>query len=431
MKKKLATLASVVLIPGGMAANPGMAAVLNRLKALQQQLRNQQVLIEQLQEQVNRQQQPLQTRIAEIAKQEVDSAIEKKTPGEAVVKLGKNIDRIALKGDFRIRYENRNRDDQSRSNRDRMRARFRLGGVWRNRVENWEIAAGLATGEPGIGSATSSNDTWSENDLFETGKINLDYAYAKHTFTLGGTNLTGIFGQQKNPFVTSWLLWDTDVRPAGFTFKAENSGLFGTVGYYDVYNNGDEITEMIGAQIGFSGGSDRLEGTVAAACYSFDDGVWKDVPVRSYASEDFRFQIADLYGELAIPIGETGKLKLYGEYFVNAGADGGPGEGARADMELAPDNENHGWLVGAELKQGKLKLAYAYGGMGEDAAIPGLVDADFTTGIGTDVEGHRVKASYKLTANCYLSLLGQVSENLTRTDVGKVKLYQLDLGYKF
>jgi hypothetical protein len=38
--------------------------------------------------------------------------------------------------------------------------------------------------------------------------------------------LSFIVGQQKNPFETSWLLWDGDVRPTGFTGKADFGKIF-------------------------------------------------------------------------------------------------------------------------------------------------------------------------------------------------------------
>ena len=120
------------------------------------------------------------------------------------------IENLTLEGDLLIRYERRELDvpDGDDKNLDRIRTRFRLGFVWKSLDESWEVGAGLAPGGP---EATRTQDTWSEEEFFGTGDIRLDYAYASHS--LG--DLTFVVGQQKNPFETSWLLWDSDVRPAG------------------------------------------------------------------------------------------------------------------------------------------------------------------------------------------------------------------------
>ena len=148
-------------------------------------------------------------RINELQKQidEQQKTIDELSSQKDTLVLSKHIDNMSIKGDLRVRYERRDRDLAAGGNDvlERMRARFRAGMVWKNSSENWEVGAGLTTG--GV-KGTSTFDTWGEDEFFETGDIRLDYAYGKHT--LGPFKLTA--GQQKNPFETSWLLWDSDLR---------------------------------------------------------------------------------------------------------------------------------------------------------------------------------------------------------------------------
>jgi uncharacterized coiled-coil protein SlyX len=84
--------------------------------------------------------------------------------------LGKGIDGLKLTGDLRVRYEQRNRelegkDDVAKGDGDRtrFRSRLRAGGIWTNTTEDWEVGAGLATGEKN--DDRSTNDTWGSRQL--------------------------------------------------------------------------------------------------------------------------------------------------------------------------------------------------------------------------------------------------------------------------
>ena len=106
--------------------------------------------------------------------------VENSSGTSAITLANKAIDQVKIKGDLRVRYERRDTEYENSDDdyaRDRWRSRFRIGGVWKNKKEDWEVGAGLATGGSG---ATSTNDTWSDDEPFETGDIRLDYAYAKH-----------------------------------------------------------------------------------------------------------------------------------------------------------------------------------------------------------------------------------------------------------
>src|SRR6056297_1772827 len=97
----------------------------------------------------------------------------------AQVNLPDFIESMDIKGDLRVRYDYQDLDEAADNDpKDRLRLRFRMGVAWHNPAENWKIAAGLATGGA---SGNTTNATFSNDAIFETGDIRLDYAYAEHS----------------------------------------------------------------------------------------------------------------------------------------------------------------------------------------------------------------------------------------------------------
>ena len=143
---------------------------------------------------------------------EIEDLKSKKVKG---MKFGKGISGLTLKGDARFRYEARERERQGKEDdsRDRYRIRLRIGGVWHNDDDNWEIGVGLATGETGTGSATSTNQSFSKSGVFQTNDINLDFAYVKHSWE----NVELTIGQHKNPWkaTTTYIVWGRRRPPSG------------------------------------------------------------------------------------------------------------------------------------------------------------------------------------------------------------------------
>ncbi len=339
----------------------------------------------------------------------------------AGIKISKHIDSLKIKGDLRLRYERRDRDKATGDDdsRDRMRTRFRIGGVWVNKDENWEVAAGLATGDDG---ATSTNDTWSNKKFFETGDIRLDYAYARHKLN----DFTFTAGQQKNPFKTSWLLWDSDVRPAGFTANYDIGSFFITAGGYDVIQFGDNFGSLYAGQIGSKLKLGDIKLLFALAYYNYDS-VFEH---SEQPNVDYEFKIADLYASVKIPVDKI-KFDIYGQVFNNFGADGDEGQGVLG-ADLDPEDENLGWVVGLDAKIGKFKCGYAYTQIEADSCVGDLKDADFGTGVNdTDLKGHRIKLGYKITDHCSLGITALLYEALELDDQNEANLYQVDLKYKF
>ena len=343
----------------------------------------------------------------------------------ANLNLQKFTEKVTIKGDLRVRYENKEKDISGEDPTDRMRQRFRLGFQF-DTNENWSIAAGLATGGS---DATSTNDTYSDGAFFETGDLRLDYAYATHKMD----NITLIAGQQKNPFKTTWALWDGDVRPAGFTGMIDLNPAFVTVGWYDVLYSDHDMAQMAAVQAGA-----KLDmATIAVAYYHYQDQpleMVKEVIAPEYGidptamDEDYGYQIIDVYCEADLKM-DMVKITPYFQAFMNLGAEGEDGQGLFGGD---PEDENLGYLLGATVKIDKVKVDVAYARIGEDACNPLLKDSDFGEALDhVDVQGVKAGISYKITDHCSAGFTAYLYEAIERDTDQEPKTYHVDLKYKF
>jgi hypothetical protein len=414
----LLALSLFVSVPFHAAAGDyNQQQIVKELESLKQTITDQQKYIEQLRNQMN--EMSAQEKAGEKGK-----AFARQTSKVALA--NDFIDQLKLKGDLRVRYERRDRTEPSTSNdedkaRDRFRTRLRLGGVWQNKTENWEIGAGVATGGT---SGTSTNDTWGDDSPFESGDLRLDYAYAKHKIN----DFAFTLGQQKNPFVKSWLIWDGDLRPTGLTVHYSNDlGLFTTLSGYVVKLYDDDNTAMMFAgQAGYKNEINNVKITLAAG-YQHYDSVFSD---NEAPNPDYDFHIADIYAQAEFKAGDV-KISPYVQIWSNLGADGNAGEGQLGGT-LEPEDEDLGWVAGLGAKFGKVKLGYAYAVVGADSIYGELKDADFGTGISdTDLKGHKISASYGITKNMSTGITAMLYEADERDNQREVDLYQLDVKYKF
>ena len=124
-----------------------------------------------------------------------------------VVKLPAWVDKMKMKGDLRLRYQEQNTEHDQRSDRVRMRYRLRVG-VDAKVNKHWKVGFGVASGGADPRSTNETLDDW-----FSTKDLRIDYAYAQYQ-PFSWVKLIG--GKFKNPL---WkpkdLLWDGDIRPEG------------------------------------------------------------------------------------------------------------------------------------------------------------------------------------------------------------------------
>jgi hypothetical protein len=430
MRKKILVLAMGIagLFAGNSYAggtDPGVTMnqeeILKRLDSLQKTVASQQELINDLRKQVD------QNKVM------VENVNSEAQPS-SIALANKAIDQLKIKGDLRVRFETRNVEhDGGDENRDRFRTRFRVGGVWKNKAENWEVGAGLATGGT---SATSTNDTWSESSPFETGDIRLDYAYGKHKWN----DFTFTAGQHKNPWKRSWIIFDSDIRFAGFTGNyTSDIGFFVTAGaygakYYKASGDDYNTAMLYAGQLGYGGKVGDVKYTLTAGYHTYDSSFISDEyengDLENVDPDKYELNIADIYGDLKFKLGKT-KMKVYGNYWTNLDPDGEVGQG-QLGGNIDPENEDIGYVLGLEAKIKKFKFQYAYAHVEADSLYGPLKDADFGTGINdTDVEGHKIGVSYSFTKNVSTSFTGMMYEPIEKDDEPDANLYQFDLKYKF
>ncbi len=444
MKKVFSTAAALgfcLYLPAAALAggNTSNDSILRELQELRAQVSSQQAEIDMLKEQKAvapaEDMEYLKTKVT--AQQEHIDAIEAKKG--FVVSGNELIDQIKLKGDLRVRYEMRDKDYKEGKGEDisrtRLRTRFRLGGVWDNKEENWQVGAGLATGSD---DPTSTNDTWSENKPFETGNINLDYAYAKHTWD----KVSLMLGQSENPYKSSWLLWDGDVRLAGLTMAyGQKEGVFATGGAYGAkWVDDKNIAMLYMGQVGYNGKfSEKGKFTLATGYQTYSHELISEGLDTFYLNHvdpnTYDLNIGDLYGDVSFPAGPA-KIKLYGQIWKNFGADGQIGQSqAGSSFPETPNDNDLGWILGAEAKVNDFKLGYAYSMVEADSLFGYLSDSDFADGLSrTNKQGHRVQLGYNLSKNWSTSLTYFNSERVVDYASAKedqVDLYQFDVSYKF
>ena len=384
--------------------------------------------------------------------------------------LGKGIDGLKITGDARVRAEMRSLNAASgaavTSDRSRFRERFRVGGIWTNKAENWEIGAGLATGTDANGRSGNADWGMDTKGAYDHLSIWLDYAYAKHKWsTDDGTPVSLTLGKQKGAFVTSGLDWKDDLRPEGVTLQygdaadKEYYGGFATGGAYllQYLSNGTAINGVTqqsfdqnvydfhlqgGYKLRLNENDDYLLGALG---YETITGAYRNSaaatlfqkssnPSGSTAALNtgYDYNIADAYLAYRTTVGGV-ELKPFGHMSYNFGASGNrsqqTGSSTTGDGKL-------GWALGIEAKKAKWSFGYTYLYVGSDSVFGPLRDSDFgeTAGlVDTDVQGHLFKVGYDVTKNFTLGasyyMLDRISP-VTAGTANNAKMLQLDAVYK-
>ena len=222
-------------------------------------------------------------------------------------------------------------------------------------------------------------------------------------------------------------MYDSDVRFVGISGQhaCEDTGLFATVGAYEVFNydkDDEDAAKLFAAQAGIAQG-----GLTAALGYFHYNSSTAD----AYSLGDTDFQIVDAYAAFE---GKTDSFsyKVYGEYFVNIGADNdGASQASTPKNTIDPEDEDTGFVLGADISVDKMKFGYQYANVEADSTLGALTDSDYGTAVDEAVnsEAHIFKASYKVTKNFSIGTKYVLSEEIDGTDEGE--LFQLDFKYKF
>ncbi len=385
-------------------------------------------LLDEMQKETSRQKEEIKQVAAEAAKAEAKGAS---------VKLPSWVENTKFKGDFRLRYQ---RDDtENDGNPVRNRGRIRLRAGVESRVnDQWEAAFGLATGgtDPRATNVTMDNE-------FEHPDIRLDYAYAKYSpnriISIAG-------GKIKNPiWGTKDMLWDSDIRPEGVAAGIEtkispNMEFFITPAFFilEEFANSSKDAAMALIQPGIDWKvTDSVNFKIAGTYYNFYNVKGSNMSVHSSGTNstvgglwiyDYDSIAAD--AELGVKLsGMVPYFSLFGQYVVSD-AD---------DRDLDGYKDNKGWLAGFKIgnesikELGQWQFVYDYRKLEKDAWPDWLPDSDFYGG-GTGVKGSEFEFTVGLHKNVNFGITYYMTEPI-RLAPGALPadqtLLQADLAVKF
>ncbi len=358
--------------------------------------------------------------------QETKQALEK--DGSIILaEIPEWIRNTTFKGDFRVRYEFKNR--HSKPDRHRGRYRLRLGFVTEI-TDNVHVGFGLATGGS---NPRSTNQTMT--DSFDTPDIRLDYAYASYT---PWPWMTLIGGKMKNPlWKPTNFLWDSDIRPEGVSVLfnhtvGSNLNLFLNTGFWIIdERSGDENDPvMFVAQPGYKlkiGDSAYLKNAVSF--YQFDNvkGTTLDHSSESNTLRRFKgglkhdYDAYNIIAELGIknPFDIVPFFAVFGEYVNNRTVSG----------------DDDGNLIGCRFGHKKVKrknqwqVKVMYRRLERDAWLDIFPDADVYDGE-TNVKGYKATFGYGLLDNVILAFNYYYTRRISGRSLSEDK-FQLDFNFKF
>ena len=358
------------------------------------------------------------------------------------------LEKIKLYGDFRYRYECRDRDWKADPKDDRHRIRARVGIQFQINDEymfDFRVATSefLKDGDDGSiipGSAANAanqtlGDYWAGKNLW------VDRAYVSYT-PKAVSGLTIAAGKTYNPFYVgkSDLIWDGDVNPEGFALQytrslTEQDEMFlnSFAGYIEE-NGSSADKRMLGGQVGLAHTfADKSKATFGLSYFDYSNIEGEKLPAINKQvidngaagntstdgdNYDFDYNLVEVFGQYAFNLG-THPFMVFGDYVVNTAS------GVKEDT---------GWLTGFTFNKAKdpgtWDFTYSYRDLEADAVLGAFADSDFADG-GTNVRGHKFNVTYMLAKNTSLGVSYYLAEKLERKPNEDYKRIQLDFTVKF
>lgn len=345
-------------------------------------------------------------------------------------------DRVSLKGDLRVRYQDESLDnfesarDFDLSDRDRWRIRWRVGAV-AEVTEQWEVGFGLASG---VADGRSTNQTL--RGAFSSGDTRLDYAYARYD---ANEHVDVLAGKFKNPLWTPKdLLWDSDLRPEGIALPmvftmGERTEAFVTPAYLvlsEGVRGGRRDADMWVVQAGANFDiSETVSLRVAPTYYGFGDLKGSSGPVGVTVPSNSRDADRNfLYDYDALTLGA--QLSIAGMELVPTASVFGEWVTA-----FDPDADETGYMVGFSFGDAKVsaggdwQFQYNYRRLEADAWPEFLADSDPFFGA-TGQKGSEFEFVWGLAPGVNVSMDYYTDMRLIGTNIEQDVL-QLDLNIKW
>ncbi len=361
---------------------------------------------------------------AEMSEQEMrlQSLEEKQQANDALLYILK---RFSWYGDLRTRWQSESTETPGVTDeRDRGRIRFRLGAKI-HMLKDLDIGFRIATA--GLTSRDSGNQTLDGG--FTHKAFDLDLAYFRYQPTVAGWDTVLQGGKFKPPFMTSEIIWDTDVTVEGisqqFSKEFGNTTLDANFGQfiYDELDPGDDIIIL-----GYQGVVTQKTGLgkFALAVGYYDVQNTEDLATTfsgsTLLSNTSEVKMLDIMGEWSDKINGQ-KLKLFGEYTQNVG-----------DLASGNSDLDTAWQLGAKYgksgkKFGDYDLKVIYRVVQTEAVFDAISDSDFHGGR-SNGKGFEAGGSVGLAKGVKLALTYFDTEE-ERGTKRENQTFQADLKFKF
>lgn len=316
-----------------------------------------------------------------------------------------------FKGDFRYRYENVQKDNDT--NQDRQRVRLRVGAY--GKVNDFvDYGVRLATG--------SDNGATSANQTIDGGtkkNIWLDQYYADlHPEMFKGAHV--IMGKMPQPWMNrTQLIWDDDLNPEGVvaTYATSNTNgvkLLANAGSFVLKEDGANDMQLWAGQIA---GETQVGG--ATVRLGASDFYYRNSGSQGLAASantaGTQFNLVEGFGSVGTKIADL-PVTFNGQYVVNTAA-------------ASSDDTAYlfGFSVGKAKDKGTWEIGYNWRDTGKDAVPDAYNDSDFANGV-TGSHGHAFWAKYQIAKNLqakgtYLMAVDNKGKN--------IDTFQADLNFNF
>ncbi|MBM3879094.1 MAG: hypothetical protein FJ387_05175 [Verrucomicrobia bacterium] len=368
---------------------------------------------------------------------------------------------LKLSGDLRGRYEGFFSANPAFVDRNRFRYRMRLG-VTAALTDRFEVGVRLTSGEADAsfgGDPLSGNTSLGSNASKKY--VFLDLAYARWTaLNTPEWDVASSFGKVENPFVfPSTLMFDRDYTPEGFAQELthrlnEKQSLRWAGGGFILTEVGDSSRDayLLGTQLRLnSAWTDRLTTSVGAGWFGIlspDSLTNEAVPDRGRGNtRTAAGALVYHYNPFYLDAGATYQLESFpfytGAFPITLSGDYLHNPAVRQDGQ--------GYSVGVTLgkagKKGLWDLTYRWTSLEADAWYEELPESDFGAfyeaapvggrpgyGLGTNVRGHWIKASYSpvnaltLSVACFVTELIHAFPPGSNSDMTRL---QVDAAWRF
>lgn len=290
-------------------------------------------------------------------------------------------------GDFRLRYEGTDFDNDAVKDRNRGRYRLRLAAK-KQIFDDLKFEFRLASGN---GDATSANETL--DDSFTKKDLNIDRAYLMYDindWTLGG-------GKVKNPFHTTNVVWDSDVTQEGLYQKYDTPSFYAIFGQMVVEEERvGEDTNLLAAQIGNK--KDEVY-DVSLAYYSYQG--------LEYAGTTLDYEFLEVLGDYY-----WGPNLFQATYVKNTSS------------EIEDEDTAYGAFYTYEKNKYVFEAKYAH--IEANSVLGRFSDSNFGFG---DVEGFSLSGIYKISKSVAWEITVFSVDSIFAEDEGFTR-YQFDLSLK-